>query len=197
MKKQKSEPKAEKINFDTGEVTAIGLDVLNKVVVNESIRANGSLRIQQDFSNCPTMAEQHTAHLTNLNYLIDRYKPDELGAYLAARSQYRQEIVGHNFASEPSMQEAKNIAYRSRSAFEALPDNLKNQFKSHLEFLKFADIPSNAQKLIDLQILTPKQLQSILISDSQISLSPSPQSPPNSSPQSPDSQTTLTPPPSN
>lgn len=172
--REKSIEHDEKINFETGEVSKIGLDALNKVIIKETKRANGSIRIQQDFSNCPTMAEQHTAHLTDINYLIEKFKPDELNAYLQARSQYRQEIVNHDFASEPAMQEAKNMVYHSRQAFEALPDNVKNQFKSHLEFLKFADIPTNAQKLIDLKILTPKHLQSILISNSPLTHTPQP-----------------------
>lgn len=185
MKKQSSE----KLNFETGEITELSPDMLNKVIIKETRRPDGTLRRQKDFSNCPTMAEQHTAHLTNINYLIEKYKPDELAAYLAARTQYRQEIVAHDFASEPSMQEAKNIIYHSKSAFMDLPEGFRNQFKSHLEFLKFADIPSNAQKLIDLKILTPHQLQNILISDSP--LSPTPKPKPTSPPQSP----TPTPPP--
>lgn len=176
-KREKSIEQNQKINFETGEVTEIGLEKLNKVIIKETRRADGTVRIQQDFSNCPTMAEQHTAHLTNINYLIEKYKPDELQAYLNARNQYRQEIVNHDFASEPSLQEAKNIVYHSRQAFEALPENIQNQFKSHLEFLKFADIPSNAQKLIDLKVLTPEQLQNILISDSTITPTPPPPTP--------------------
>lgn len=158
---------AEKINFETGEVVKIALEKLNKVIVKETKRSNGTIRIQQDFSNCPTMAEQHTAHLTDINYLMERYKPDELAAYISARNQHRQEIVGHNFASEPSLQDARNIVYLSKSAFEELPDPIKNHFGSHLAFLKFADIPSNAQKLIDQGIITPDHLQRILISDTQ------------------------------
>lgn len=165
----------EKIDFETGEVSVVGLESLNKVIIKETRRPDGTLRIQQDFTNCPTMAEQHTAHLTNINYLIEKYKPDELQAYLNARSQYRQEIVSHDFASEPSLQEARNMVYQSRMAFESLPEMIRNQFRSHLEFLKFADIPSNAQKLIDLRVLSPQQLQSILISDSQLSITPQPQ----------------------
>ena len=112
-KKQK-----ETINMSTGEVT---VEKLNEVIEIRTIRPDGSLRIQQDFSNCPTMAEQHTAHLTNINYLMEKYRPDELAAYIAARNQYRQEIKGHDFSSEPSMQDAKNIIYESKQAFLDLP----------------------------------------------------------------------------
>lgn len=155
--------KDEKIDLKTGEVTTVGADKLNKVIYKETRRPDGSLRIQQDFSNCPTMAEQHTAHLSDINYLMDRYKPDELAAYLAGRQHYRQEILGHDFSQEPDLQEAKNIIYQSRQEFEKLDDRIKHQFKNHLEFLKFIDNPANAQKMLDLGILTQRQIDNIII----------------------------------
>lgn len=151
----------EKINTETGEVTEFGPEALNQVIYKETRRKDGSLRIQQDFSNCPTMAEQHTAHLTNLNYLISKYKPDELAAYMAARSQFRKEIQGHDFASEPNYQEAMNIVYRSRQEFEGLDDDIKRSFKNHVEFLKFIDNPANAEKMLKMGILTKRQIQNL------------------------------------
>lgn len=136
---------------------------LNEVIIKTTVRPNGTLRIQQDFSNCPTMAEQHTAHLTNLNYLIAKYKPDELAAYMAAREVHRREILGHDFSVEPSLQEAKNIIYKSRKEFDELPEDVKSQFKNHVEFLKFIDNPANAEKMLKLGILTQKQIDNIQI----------------------------------
>lgn len=136
---------------------------LNEVIYVETRRENGTLRIQQDFSNCPTLAEQHTAHLTNINYLMEKYKPDELAAYIAARAQYRQEILGHDFSQEPNLQEAKNIILRSRQEFDSLPDDIRLSFKNHLEFLKFIDNPENVDKMIKLGILTPKQVDNLQI----------------------------------
>lgn len=154
--------KKEKVNLETGEIIK---PKLNEVIIIETRRSNGTLRIQQDFSNCPTLAEQHTAHLTNINYLVDRYKPDELQAYIDARNYSRKEILGHDFSKEPSMQEAKNIVYRSKQEFEALPDDTKLHFKNHLEFLKFIDNPANAEKMVKLGLLTKKQIDSIQIPD--------------------------------
>ena len=136
---------------------------LNEIIYIRTRRPDGSLRIQQDFEFCPTMAEQHTAHLSDINYLMKKYKPDELAAYIAARSQYRQEIVGHDFASEPSLQEAKNVVYQSRQRFEALPEEIRTQFKNHLEFLKFIDNPANAEKMVKLGLLKKKQIDEIKI----------------------------------
>lgn len=132
---------------------------LNEVIIKETVRANGSVRIQQDFSNCPTMAEQHTAHLTDINYLMKKYKPDELAAYMAARAQYRQEILGHDFSQEPNLQEAHNIVLRSKQEFEALDEELKSNFRNHVEFLKFIDNPANAEKMIKLGLLKPQQVK--------------------------------------
>lgn len=148
----------EKINKETGEIIE---PKLNQVIIKRTIRPNGTLREQQDFSNCPTLAEQHTAHLTDINYLIEKYKPDELAAYIAARNQYRQEIIGHDFSEELSMQDAMNVVYRSKQEFEALPDEVKYSFKNHLEFLKFVDNPANAEKLVKLGLITPKQVEEI------------------------------------
>lgn len=134
---------------------------LNKVLVRETRRENGSLRIQQDFSFCPTMAEQHTAHLTDLNYLIKKYKPDELASYIAARSQYRQEIIGHDFSTEPDLQEAKNLTYYMKKNFEALPEEIKKNFSNHIEFLKFIDNPANQEKMIKLGLLKPAEIKQL------------------------------------
>lgn len=137
--------------------------VLNEVIVTQSRRPNGTLRETLDFDFCPSMAEQHTGHLTDINYLMERYKPDELAAYIAARAQYKQEIIGHDFAQEPDMQGAKNIIYESRQAFENLPEDIRNNFKSHLEFLKFIDNPQNVEKMVKMGILTKKQIQDVQI----------------------------------
>lgn len=163
--------KNEIVDMQTGEILS---PKLNEVITHVSIRPNGSKRIQQDFSNCPTMAEQHTAHLTNINYLIERYKPDELAAYLAARNQHRQEIRGHDFAAEPSMQDAKNVIYQSKQEFEKLPEETKSHFRNHLEFLKFIDNPANAEKMIKLGILTPRQIEKIQIPEKDAAVSPTP-----------------------
>lgn len=142
---------------------------LNEIKVHYSVRKNGTLRVQRDFSNCPTLAEQHTAHLTDINYLIKKYKPDELAAYIAARSAHRQEIVGHDFAAEPNLQDAKNIVLKSRKEFEELPDEVRFQFRNHLEFLKFVDNPANSEKLVKLGLITKKKLDAIKIPDNEIS----------------------------
>nr|QJB19272.1 MAG: internal scaffolding protein [Microvirus sp.] len=155
----------ETIDMETGEILSESIEKLNEVIFIEERRPDGSLRYAMDFKNCPTMAEQHTAHLTNINYLMERYKPDELAQYLAARNQHRQEIIGHDFSSEPSLQEGRNFVYQSRQAFEQLPEEIKNNFKSHLEFLKFIDNPNNVQKMLKLGILTETEIQKIQIPD--------------------------------
>lgn len=132
---------------------------LNEVIVTETIRPDGSRRIQQGFDFCPSLAEQHTAHLTNINYLMEKYKPDELAAYLAARSAYRTEVLGHDFSAEPDLQTAMNVVLRSRQEFEALDEGIRGHFRNHLEFLKFIDNPANAEKMIKLGLLKPKQVE--------------------------------------
>lgn len=131
---------------------------LNEVIHIEFRRPDGSLFIGQDFSNCPSMAEQHSAHVTDINYLMERYQPDELSAYITARNQHRQEIVGHDFSTEPNLQEAKNLVYQLTQAYKELPDDLRRHFKNHVEFLKHIDNPSNQQKLIKLGLITQEQI---------------------------------------
>lgn len=160
MKKQKNE----QVTFSEYDSQGVPLEAkLGTVITKETIRPDGSRRIQQDFSLCPTMTEQHTAHLTDINYLMEKYKPDELQAFLAARQQYRTEVLGHDFSTEPNLQEAKNIVYQSNQAFLQLPDEVRSQFQNHLEFLKFIDNPSNVEKMLKLGILTPRQVTDLQI----------------------------------
>lgn len=131
---------------------------LNEVIFIETKRPNKTTRIQQDFQFCPTMAEQHTAHLTDINYLMEKYTPDALEAYIMERNMYRQEILGHDFSQEPSMQEGMNVVYRIRTAFDQLAPEIKNNFKNHVEFLKFIDNPANQEKMLKLGIMTKKEI---------------------------------------
>lgn len=134
---------------------------LNELIVTRKMRANGTLRLIHDYSNCPTMAEQHTAHVTDLNYLIKKYQPDELSAYLTARNQHRSEILGHDFSREPSLQDAKNRIIEMKNAFENLPDEVRKQFKNHVEFLKYIDHDKNAERLEKLGLLTKEEIQKL------------------------------------
>lgn len=162
MTKQKAfNPEFEKVDQQTGEITPIGKEALNKVIIKETLRPNGTVRIQQDFSNCPTLTQQGLGHLTDINYLIEKYKPDELQAYINQRNERRREIVGHDFSQEPSMQDAKNIVYRSSQEFENLDEDIKRQFRSHVEFLKFIDNPANAEKMVKMGILKPEQVENL------------------------------------
>lgn len=181
--------KKEIVNKQTGEV--LDSDLFNKVIIIERKRDDGSLEISQDFQNCPSMAEQDTAHLSDINYLISRYKPDELDAYLAHRASLRPEILGHDFSAEPDLTHAKNIALQLKKNFEALPDEVKINFKNHVEFLKFIDNPANAEKMLKLGLMTKREIQQnqTQINDpndkTKIPLQPnSPQSPTESIPKS-------------
>lgn len=131
---------------------------LNEVKYEIKKRPNGTLRIQQDFQYCPSMAEQHTAHLTDLNYLYQTYKPDELAQYLAAKNSHRQQIMNHDFSQEPNLQEAKNLNYQLQQAFQSLKPEIRSQFRNHVEFLKFIDVPENQDVLIRAGIMTKKEI---------------------------------------
>lgn len=134
---------------------------LNEVIEVRTRRKNGRFRIQQNFENCPTLTEQHTAHLSDINYLMERHKPDELAAYIAARANHRREILGHDFSQEPSLQNAKNIVYEAKKNFDDLPEDIKINFKNHVEFLKFIDNPANEQKMLKLGLLDQKKIDAL------------------------------------
>lgn len=131
---------------------------LNEVVILQHQRQNKTIRYALDFQYCPTMTEQHTIRDTDINYLMEKYKPDELAAYIAARNQHRNEILGHDFSLEPNLQEAKNVHYALKQAFERLPEELKRNFKSHVEFLKFIDNPENQEKMKKLGLMTEREI---------------------------------------
>lgn len=133
---------------------------LNEIVTVLTHRKNKTVRIQQNFDFCPTLAEQHSARDTDLNYLIKRFKPDELAAYIAARNQVRPEITGHDFSQEPNLQGARNIIYKLKKSFEELPEEVRMNFRNHVEFLKFIDNPANQEKMLKLGLMTKKEIMS-------------------------------------
>lgn len=161
MKKQKKESlDQEYMDPATGEL--IREPKLNQIITKTSIRLNGTLRVQHFYDYCPTLAEQHTAHLTDINYLIARYKPDELAAYIAARSVRRPEILGHDFSLEHDLQSAKNVVYAAKQIFDGLDDEHKIQFRNTLEFVKFIDNPQNAEKMVKMGLITPQQRDTVV-----------------------------------
>lgn len=131
---------------------------LNEVIIKTEKRPNGTTRISYDYSNCPTLTEQHSGFMTDVNYLVNKYKPDELAAYIAARNSFRREILHHDFSAEPTFLDAKNLVYKLQTEFQKLPDEIRLQFKSHVEFLKFIDNPANQEKMIKLGLMTKKEI---------------------------------------
>lgn len=134
---------------------------LNEVIFLETRRPDGSLRIQQDFQFCPSMAEQHSAHLTDINYLIEKYTPDELVQYIQAKDFARREIIGHDFSQEPNLQEGMNVVYGLRKAYDELSPDIKMHFKNHVEFVKFIDNPANQEKMIKIGLLKQKDIEKL------------------------------------
>lgn len=135
---------------------------LNKILIHETVRkSTGRRRVQFDYTECSTRTEQHTAHVTDINALMKKYAPDELAAYIAARNAHRVEITGHDFSTEPSLQDAKNMMLSMRAAYDDLPENIKNEFPNHLEFLKFIDNEANQEKMIKMGLLKPKEIKEL------------------------------------
>lgn len=131
------------------------LNEVKKIIIK---RPNGTLRIQQDFEFCPSLADQ-VGESTDLTYLVNKYKPDELAAYIAARNQHRLSIDNHDWSNEPSLQEAKNRVLQLQQAFATLPDDVKAYFNNnHLKFLKFIDDPQNQQTMLKLGLLKERQI---------------------------------------
>lgn len=161
---KKTKPKQLEMNMEvdknTGEIIA-ERGKLNEVIVKESRRPDGSVRIQYDYANCPSMTEQHTAHLSDINYLVERYKPDELAAYLMARGQHRSLIENHDFSLEPTLQEAMNMSYNIKKHFEGLSDEVKMHFRSPAHFMSFIDNPANAEKMLKLGLLTVQEVKNL------------------------------------
>lgn len=124
-------------------------------------RENGSVRIQQDFEFCPSLTDQHSAKETDLNYLMEKFQPDELANYIVARSRSRPEITGYDFSQEPTLQEAKNEAYRLSEAFKTLPEEIQSTFKSVGKFLDYIDDEKNVDAMIKMGLLSRKKIEEI------------------------------------
>jgi len=154
--KRSDEGHMPEVNQETGLIEEGKLNELVHIITK---RPNGSVRIQTDYRYAPSMTDQSQANETDLNYLIKKFKPDELGAYIAARGAKKQEIKSHDFSVEPSLTEARNITYKLKKAFDELPDNVKYSFRNHVEFLKFIENPNNQEKMVNLGLLTKTQIQ--------------------------------------
>lgn len=116
---------------------------------------NQTPRVIQDFTGCTSITDATSANLTDINFLMEKYKPDELQLYLAARAQNRQQpIEGYDFTKEPDINTAMNEVARMKEAYQSLPYEVRQQFKNYVEFMKFADNPQNLQKLKDMGLIT-------------------------------------------
>lgn len=145
-----------------GEVIEPSHELFGRKIIRETRRPDGSLDVSEDYTYCPSMAEQHTGHLTDINWLIERFKPDELAQYMAAKYGHKREIRGHDFSQEPDLAAAMSERYRLHSAFSELPDKVRGQFKNVTEFLKFIDNPANADRMVELGLLKKKQIEDII-----------------------------------
>lgn len=109
----------------------------------------GRYRIQMDFTDVPSQADQSQRDENNISLLVKKYKPDELAVYLAAKQANRPVIENHDFSQEPELMESMNIALRIRQEFESLPEMIQNMFKGKpSEFLKFCENPKNLPQLV-------------------------------------------------
>lgn len=134
---------------------------LGEMLVIETERKGSGPRVQFDFKNCPTMTDQSSAFLTDINYLVQKFTPDELTQYLEQRNQYRQEILGHDFSQEPNYQDGLNRVVEIKKVLESMPDEIKMYCKNPLEFVKFLDDPRNQEILIRHKIITPKEIANV------------------------------------
>lgn len=108
----------------------------------------GEYRVQQDYSDVPSHTDQTQIDENNITKLMEKYKPDELAAYLSAKNANRQLIQDHDFSQEPDLMGAMNAAYQIQSEFDKLPEVIKLLFKGKpAEFLKFCENPKNRPQL--------------------------------------------------
>lgn len=104
----------------------------------------GEYRIQQDFSEVPSLADQSQRDENNVALMVQKYAPDELAQYLALKNANRQPIENHDFSEEPELMYAMNSAIAIQQQFDELPKTLRDFFHNKpAEFLKFCENPKN------------------------------------------------------
>lgn len=104
----------------------------------------GEYRVQQDFTDVPSHTDQSQIYENNVSKLVEKYAPDELAQYLAAKNQNRPVILDHDFSQEPELMYAMNSAVQIQREFDNLPQLLKDFFHNKpAEFLKFCENPKN------------------------------------------------------
>lgn len=147
--------KNQEVEIETGK--------LNQKVRRETIRPNGTRRIVFDYQYCTSMTEQHGRWATDINYLMKKFQPDELAAYIAARNTHRMPITGHDFSAEPSYQDAKNHVLEMQKSYENLPEEVKKLFPKLVDFLKFLDSEKNIEKFEKLGLLSKEELEKLKV----------------------------------
>jgi hypothetical protein len=147
----------EKFDTETGEITPIDLDPPVKVI--NKIRPDGTTSVTFDYTGCPSKTEPHHYNETNLDYLVKKYKPDELIAYLQART-FNRNPQFHDFNVEPNLQDAMNIRYKLNKKFQELPTAVQAHFGNVLNYMRFIDNPDNIPALQKMGLLkTPTQTE--------------------------------------
>lgn len=142
----------ENVDKETGEIMIEPKETATIVTFK---REDGSVFWGQDFTGCISKTEPHHAKETDINYLVAKYKPDELAAYLIARNP--REPFFHDFSMEPGPQEARDLQYKIKSHFNKLPERLQQFFGTALEYLKFVDNPDNMSALKQLGLSKQNQ----------------------------------------
>lgn len=147
-----------RVDLNTGEIHE---NKLNQIITITTRRPNGTLRVQYDYSNCISRTDPTGAEMTDLNYLVNKYTPNELANYLAMKNMGKQPIMGHDFSKEPNLQDSMNEVVRLQNEFKKLSPEVHAHFKNVHEFLKFTDNPKNVEQMLKLGLATKKEIEKL------------------------------------
>lgn len=129
-------------------------------------RPNGSLRVSFIYDEVPSMTEQHGRQEADINYLVAKYKPDELANYLMQRFARKQPLPdlnsGYDYSRELTKQEALNVVADVRREYMDLPEDVRAHFKSPSQFMKFIDKPGQLENLVKKGFMTQEKANAFL-----------------------------------
>lgn len=138
MKKYVPSAMAPEVVEDLGRLNEI------KVVVT---KVGKRTRVQQDFSACVSIADFSEAHMTDLNWLFETMRPDELQAFMAARASQRQPVYLDLTGLPSTRQDLMNLKYEMSESFKKLPTELKTLFGDPLGMVKSLSSVDTREKL--------------------------------------------------
>lgn len=116
-----------------------------------------TVRFQRDYSACVSVVDTSQAHLTDLNWLFENMKKDDLLRLIATRDSARQPMYLDLTELPATRDELLNARLVVDKAFEKLPQELQALWGDGLTMVKALNNPQSRDALERVGLLKPSE----------------------------------------